>query len=133
MSVAALVLGIISLVIACFGFLAGPLSIGALIMGIIGIVLASISMKNEKKELLDWSYQSSPLSSPLSLLSFGFLLSSSLLQHSLLCSKLKSALGNECFFNCNCLLQCIRDAYSWASKNECASVSQKPPIPRNLF
>lgn len=49
MAVAALVLGIISLVISCFGFLAGPLSIGALIMGIIGIVLASTSMKNEKK------------------------------------------------------------------------------------
>lgn len=49
MSVAALVLGIISLVIACFGFFAGPLSIGALIMGIIGIVLASVSMKNENK------------------------------------------------------------------------------------
>lgn len=49
MSVAALVLGIISLVIAVFGFLAGPLSIGALIMGIIGIVLAGVSIERKKK------------------------------------------------------------------------------------
>lgn len=53
MAVAALVLGIISLVISCGGFLVGPLAIVALIMGIVGIVLAAVAKKNIRKGQLD--------------------------------------------------------------------------------
>lgn len=49
MAVAALVLGIISLVISCGGFLVGPLAIVALIMGIVGIVLAAVAKKKYQK------------------------------------------------------------------------------------
>ncbi|MCI2110945.1 MAG: hypothetical protein LKK13_01220 [Bacilli bacterium] len=51
MSVAALVLGILSLVlsIVAFDILLGYLAIPALIMGIVGIVLAAISMSKNHK------------------------------------------------------------------------------------
>ncbi len=49
MAVAALILGILSLVISVFGFFAGPLAIVALVMGITGIVLAGISKKKQNK------------------------------------------------------------------------------------
>ena len=49
MAIASLILGIVSLVIAVFGFFAGPLAIAALVMGITGIVLAGISIKKQKK------------------------------------------------------------------------------------
>ena len=51
MAIAALVLGIVSLVVSLFSFIIGPLAIGALIMGAIGIVLAVTAMKGEKNKI----------------------------------------------------------------------------------
>lgn len=49
MSIAALVLGIVSLVMSCFGFLLGPLAIVSLVMGITGIVLAAVAKHKQGK------------------------------------------------------------------------------------
>lgn len=49
MAIAALILGILSLVIGVVGFFAGPASIAGLVMGIVGIVLAAVAKKKGKK------------------------------------------------------------------------------------
>ena len=49
MAIAALVLGILSIVIGAWGFLMGPLSIVGFIIGVLGIIFASVSISKGKK------------------------------------------------------------------------------------